>query len=251
MARWRLLEPHYLFTEPGTKWEYVETDRVTGRQVRKQYDVPTYFHHEAETDWNDYTTLANGAKAAGQVVVSDGHNPGPRDIIFKGEPTPGMDPLDDEARAITAKFRKEKWNIPDNIKWGAGEYSIALADHFVQQQDKVNMQMAKLEESRVQNTDKFQESMIAMMAQNQKILELLAVKSNGEPNGEEGSAGENHSRSAGVVRRRGRRFGYRRTQGARPGRPRLAEPNEGAGTGAENRSGDVVEPSAEGGTTPL
>src|SRR5215472_14258374 len=82
-------------------------------------------------------------------------------------------------------------------------------------------------------------------------LELLAVKSNGEPNGEEGSAGENHSRSAGVVRRRGRRFGYRRTQGARPGRPRLAEPNEGAGTGAENRSGDVVEPSAEGGTTPL
>src|SRR5215472_14258375 len=170
MARWRLLEPHYLFTEPGTKWEYVETDRVTGRQVRKQYDVPTYFHHEAETDWNDYTTLANGAKAAGQVVVSDGHNPGPRDIIFKGQPTPGMDPLDDEARAITAKFRKEKWNIPDNIKWGAGEYSIALADHFVQQQDKVNMQMAKLEESRVQNTDKFQESMIAMMAQNQKIL---------------------------------------------------------------------------------
>jgi hypothetical protein len=250
MARWELREPHYLFTEPGTKWEYIETDRVSGRQVRKQYDVPQYFHHEAESDWTEFTTLANGARASGIVVVSDGHNPGPRDVIFRGEPTPGMKPLDDEARAITAKF-KNKWNLPDKMfdLNNPGDYATNLADHFVQMQDKVNMQMAKLEEGRVQNLDKFQESMIAMMQQNQKILEMLAVKSNGERDGEEGSAGQDNQGSAGTVRRRGRRFGYRRTQGARPGRPRLAESGAEPGTGAEERGGSDVDPGTAGGTT--
>jgi hypothetical protein len=252
MARWELREPHYLFTEPGTKWEYIETDRMTGRQLRKQYDVPQYFHHEYESDWTEFTILANGARHSGRVVVSDGHNPGPRDIIFKGSPTPGMKPLDDEAIAITAKF-KDKWNLPDKMfdLNNPGDYATNLADHFVQMQDKVNMQMTKLEESRVQNADKFQESMLAMMQQNQKILEMLAVKSSGEPNGEEGSTGQDNPRSAGAVRRRGRRFGYRRTQGARPGRPRLAEPSASAGAAAEERGGGDADPSAAGDATPL
>jgi hypothetical protein len=242
MARWRLTEPHYLFTVPDTIWERLETDSVSGKQVRKQYVVPKYFHHEIESDWNDREEKA--------VVVSDGRNAKKGDVIFKGEPTPGMTAIDDEAEKISEKF-KPKWNIPDNIKWGPGEYSGALTDYFVQQQDKVSMQMTKLEEQRAQNTDKFQEAMLAMMQQNQKILELLAVKSNGEPNGEEGSTGQDHQRSASAVRGRGRRFGYRRTQTARPGRPRLAEPDEGTGAGGGAGGAEPVEPSPAGRTETL
>jgi hypothetical protein len=177
MARWELREPHYLYTEPGAKWEYIETDRMTGRQVRKQYDVPAYFHHESEADWNDYILLPNGQKSSGRIVVSDGHNAQPRDIIFKGDPTPGMQPLDDEARAITAKF-KDKWNLPEKMfdPNNAGDYGTNLADHFVQMQDKVNMQMSKIEEQRVQGMDKFLTGMNEMMMQNQQILAMLAGK---------------------------------------------------------------------------
>jgi len=177
MARWELREPHYLYTEPGTKWEYIETDRTTGRQVRKQFDVPQYFHHEAETDWTEFTTLANGQRSTGKVVVCNGHNPGPRDIIFKGDPTPGMQPIDDEAREITAKL-KTKWNLPDKMfdMNNVGDYATNLADHFVQMQDKVNMQVQKMAEQRTEGMDKFMQTMAEMMAQNQQILAALVGK---------------------------------------------------------------------------
>ena len=211
MARWRLTEPHYLYTDPGTKWEYIETDRATGRQVRKQYDVPTYLHHESEADWTD--------KVNGLVVVSDGHNAQPKDIIFKGDPTPGMYPLDDEATALTVKF-KAKWGLPDQIFSlnNPGSYSTNLADHFVQQQDKVNMQMADLAQRNAQGFDQFMQSMTAMMQQNQKILEVLAMKASGatpviddlepleEPDATEKPSREDNRRSASAGRGAGRRF---------------------------------------------
>jgi len=169
MARWRLLEPHYLHTEPGVVWEYMETDRTTGRQTRKQFPVPQYFHHEVESDWTD--------KQAQMVVVSDGKGAKTGDIVFKGEPTPGMMPLDDEAKAISSKFR-EKWSLPDKMfdPDRPGDYSTNLADHFVQQQDKVNMQMTKLEEKRAQGFDQLMQGMTALMQQNSKILEALSNK---------------------------------------------------------------------------
>jgi hypothetical protein len=246
MARWRLTEPHYLFTDPGTKWEYVETDRTTGRQVRKQYEVPQYFHHEAEADWNEYESGPRGEKLAGSIVVSDGRNAKPRDIVFKGNPTPGMDPIDDEAKAITAQF-KDKWNLPDNIKWGPGEYTTGLTDWLVTQQDKVSSKMAALAEKNTAGFGDFMKSMTEMMQQNQKILEMLTVKSNGERNGEEGSAGQDNRRPAGGVRRRGRPFGSRRAQGARQGRPRVDEPGQEPGPRPEERGGGDVDPSAAGG----
>src|SRR3974390_1952394 len=172
MARWRLLEPHYLFTDPGAVWEHMETERTTGRQIRKQYPVPRYFHHEAESDRTD---------GVGQMVVeTDGNNAQPTDIIFKGEPTPGMMPLDDAAKAITEK-NKEKWSLPNRMfdPNSPGDYATNLADHFVQQQDKVNMKMSELAERRDQGMDKFMETMAAMMEQNQRILEALVTKASG------------------------------------------------------------------------
>src|SRR6516162_3157993 len=156
MARWRLTEPHYLFTDPDTVWERIETDMVSGRQVRKQYVVPAYFHHEIESDWTD--------KIERGVFVCDGHNPGKGDIIFKGHPTPGMRAVDDEAKAISAKY-ESKWNIPDHIKWGDGQYSAALADHFAEQMDRVNMKSSQLADQNAENLAKYMENAGVQQAQ--------------------------------------------------------------------------------------
>jgi hypothetical protein len=139
--------------------------------------VPQYFHPETESDWTDFTMLSNGQRGSGTVVVCDGHNPQPRDIIFKGEPTPGMHPLDDEAREISSRYR-DKWSLPDKMfdLNQPGDYATHLADHFIQMQDKVNMQAAKAEEQRIQGFDKFMEGMTEMMKQNQQILTALTAK---------------------------------------------------------------------------
>jgi hypothetical protein len=103
MARWKLNAPHYL-NVAGTTWEYKEVDRSTGKQIRKTFDVPTLLEPENPGDWN-YVT----GKDQGEIIVSDGKNAEPKDIIFAGKPTPDMVPLDDEARAITAAMGS-KWN---------------------------------------------------------------------------------------------------------------------------------------------
>jgi len=173
MARWRLTEPHYLYTDPDTVWERIETDTVTGRQIRKQYVVPAYFHHEIEADWTDKNEKA--------VIVSDGHNPGKGDIIFKGEPTPGMRAMDDEAEKISEKFR-ERWNIPDNIKWGDGQYSGALTDYFTQQQDKLAREVGQLASDNARSLDVFMKQSGLQQSQMVELLKILANKSSGEPN---------------------------------------------------------------------
>ena len=39
--RWRLMTSHYL-NVPGTEWEHNESDRTTGKAVRKLYPVPAF-----------------------------------------------------------------------------------------------------------------------------------------------------------------------------------------------------------------
>jgi hypothetical protein len=174
MARWRLTEPHYIYTDPDTIWERLETDTETGRQVRKQYVVPAYFHHELSADWTDKVEKA--------VIVSSRRDPAHRtDIVFKGDPTPGMRAIDDEAIEISKKL-EAKWNIPDHIKWGDGQYSSALADHFAEQQERVNMKMSKLTEENATNLAKYMEQMGLHQSQMMKIMEVLAEKSIGEGN---------------------------------------------------------------------
>lgn len=168
MARWRLLEPHYL-NVPGTKWEYQETDRTTGRQVRKSFDVPTHYHPDIEADWTERDGLGMGF-----VAVSDGHNSKPSDVIFKGEPTPGMLPLDDEAKEISARYQ-EKWTTPGRLYDEAeGGYAQRMMDQFVESQGKVNMLLAENRE--IPGMSDFMQVMTNMMKQNQQILQILAEK---------------------------------------------------------------------------
>lgn len=123
MARWRLINPHYL-NVPGTEWEYKETDRTSGRSGRKIYPVPLYLDPRDAADHN----------YPGEIVVSDGTNPGPRDHVFLGEPTPDMEPLDDEARAISTRLAP-KWQHP--IESLPGTFSQSLISAFEKQISEV------------------------------------------------------------------------------------------------------------------
>src|ERR1700690_2128608 len=99
MARWRLAGPHYLNVE-GSTWEYKEVDRTTGKQKRTLFPVPQLLDPDNPGDWNHVR-----GKDDGEIIVADGRGEvNAKDIIFSGEPTPDMVPLDDDAKAITAKM---------------------------------------------------------------------------------------------------------------------------------------------------
>lgn len=91
MARWRLRNPHYL-NVPGTEYDYKETSEATGKSKRVIFEVPMLLNTNDQSDYN----------YPGEIIVAHGdakHEP--RDIIFVGPPTPEMEPLDDEAQAIS------------------------------------------------------------------------------------------------------------------------------------------------------
>jgi hypothetical protein len=106
MARWKLNSAHYL-NVPGTEWEQKETARGTGRMIRKTYPVPLYLDPKDPADWN-YQSIEG---LDGGIVVCYKGKGNSVDIIFEGEPTPEMTPLDDEARKISASFT---WANPIN-----------------------------------------------------------------------------------------------------------------------------------------
>lgn len=118
MARWRLTEPHYL-NVPGTEWEYKETDQKTGKQARKVFPVPLLLNPEDPADHN--------YKAEGVIIVCYADRGMPSDIVFEGPPTPAMEPLDGEARAISAKHASA-WVHPIESLQGQGFSQSILAD---------------------------------------------------------------------------------------------------------------------------
>lgn len=97
MARFRLRTGHYLniidnYSGEQVEWIHEETDRTTGRVNRKKFTVPMLL--DAETI---VTTKASAAF--------------PQDTVFFGEPTPDMEPLDEEAEALVESL-KSKWIHP-------------------------------------------------------------------------------------------------------------------------------------------
>jgi hypothetical protein len=115
MARWLLTQPHYLKVV-DTFWEQTETDRVTGRQKKKKYPVPMHLDPHCAADWNNKpgSSSANISRGGnsfdeGYITVCHAGKGEPHDYVFVGDPTPDMEPIDDEAKAISATF---KWHDP-------------------------------------------------------------------------------------------------------------------------------------------
>lgn len=109
MARWKLKQRHYL-NVPGNEWQYIENDRVTGRPKRVNFSVPRYLDPSDYADCNYVNRGSDGTIIDGDIIVSN-NDDNPRDIRFIGDPTPDMEPLDDEARAISDSF-KDIWKHP-------------------------------------------------------------------------------------------------------------------------------------------
>jgi len=123
--RWRLNEPHYLnvpVLPDGTRveWEHKETARETGRTVRKLYTVPMLLDPKDPADFNH----------PGEIVVThdvEGARMTRGDYIFEGKPTPGMEPLNEAAEALTAECR-HAWEHPINSLPANGGMSTAEQD---------------------------------------------------------------------------------------------------------------------------
>lgn len=102
MARWRLINAHYLNTVEGVEWEYKETDRSTGKMGRKIFNVPLYMDPRDPADHN----------YPGEIIVATKSDKAfPKDIVIIGEPTPDMEAIDEEAEAISASLQ-DKWTHP-------------------------------------------------------------------------------------------------------------------------------------------
>lgn len=135
-------------------WEQIETT-ATGQQVRKQYPVPKYFHHEDPTAWNYITDRDQaGRPVAGDIVVCYEGKGQPRDVIFTGPPTPDMTPQDEEAEKISRATFGERATNPEEMPDGgyAGRIleglSQQLADAMASRATPAaNPQMDKLVET--------------------------------------------------------------------------------------------------------
>jgi len=134
MARWKLLNAHYI-NVTGNTWEYKETDRSNGRQIRREFEVPQHLSPFDPSDWN-----YRDGQDDGDVIVSHKFDDRyPKDYVFRGEPTPDMLPLDDEAKEISASYAG-KWKHPiENL---TVSYSQSLIDGF---HDEMKVLQAKQE----------------------------------------------------------------------------------------------------------
>jgi hypothetical protein len=100
------MSPHYLNIKNSdgshaTKWEHREVTSE-GQSASRQFDVPRHLdpNNPRDCNWNGDCVVTNKFDKAF-----------PRDFIFSGEPTPEMEPLDDEAEKITDDLR-DKWIHP-------------------------------------------------------------------------------------------------------------------------------------------
>jgi hypothetical protein len=138
MARWKLMTSHYL-NVPDEKWEYQETDRTTGKPVRRQYNVPRLFDVNDPSCWTNQ--WGNRDNADGEIIVCYEGKGEPRDAVFFGDPTPDMMPMDEEATAISASF-EGKWKAkPEGI---AGDYSQSLVDRFQIEMSEIKAKPAEV-----------------------------------------------------------------------------------------------------------
>ncbi len=126
MARWKLANAHYLNTIEPNEWEYKEMDRKTGREKRMRIIVPRLLNPQDPSDWNNRWGQKDSEE--GEVIVCLEGKGEDRDYAFKGDPTPDMIPIDDEAKEISASFETQWKYKPDSMM--PGDYSQSLVDKF-------------------------------------------------------------------------------------------------------------------------
>jgi hypothetical protein len=167
MARWKLLTSHYLDTR-DTQWEYKEIDQSTGREHRKQVTVPRYLDINDPGDWTN--RWGNKDNAQGEIVVCHEGEGDAHDIVFYGDPTPDMSPVDEKAIAISASFAK-KWEYrPDTAE---NSYSQSLIDRFETEMRDIKEKPATVE---VAGLSELVAAFATMATQNQELIKTLSQR---------------------------------------------------------------------------
>lgn len=163
MARWKLMVSHYLNVD-GEEWEYKENDRVTGRQRRMKLKVPRLLDINDPTCWtNKWGSQGN---EEGEVIVCHEGKGDSHDIVFYGDPTPDMSPVDDEAKAISASF-EDRWNYRPTAEDGGHSQSLI---------DKFQIEMGEIQSKPVEipGLVELTTAIGKMAEQNQKLIETFA-----------------------------------------------------------------------------
>lgn len=167
MARWALRQKHYLKVE-GTRWRYEETDRETGERNEQEFPVPRLLDPDSPRD----------CRTAGQCVVAYKGSEVRGDWVFTGPPTPDMEPLDDEAKALSAGW-EPKWANPISDLPSQGGFSDALLAGLEKQLTAAfanagaMVQPTSLKGVSQEDFTKLQEQVAALMAEN---AEMKAAK---------------------------------------------------------------------------
>lgn len=157
MARFRLTAPHYL-NVPGTEWEQNET-LPTGKIYRHRYKVHMYLDPKDPGDHNYPLT--------GEIIVATVADPRyPLDLIFLGEPTQDMEPLDAEAEALfQAAMSRPQPMTEDDLR-------RAMATPRTESEEMKQMrEMMKA----------MQEQVTAVIGQNEKLKQRLEEVEEAEP----------------------------------------------------------------------
>lgn len=166
MARWRLTESHYLNC-PGTTWRRSEIS-ADGEAVEFTYNVPRLL------DIKDPRCHTN--KAEGIIVVCYEGKGQPGDRTFVGDPTPSMQPLDDEAREISAKY-EGRWQHPiESLPNGLGDQLIRDLEKQIAAIGATQKPSGMIPNS-VVSKDEFdgvKKQLDELMAQNAALLEKLS-----------------------------------------------------------------------------
>src|SRR6266566_4060577 len=174
MARWKLTEPHYL-NVPSSRWEHTAVDSRTGKPTRKMYKVPMHLDPRVADDWN--FKYPNN-EMDGEIHVCHEGRGLPNDIIFEGDPTPGMVPLDAEAKEITGRFNWTPTQGIDEESQRTGFFA-RLGDDLINQM--TDLKAAQASQQQAHGVDKVLEAMAAMMEQNRQLISLLIGKATAPP----------------------------------------------------------------------
>jgi len=160
--RWKLVTSHYL-NVLDEEWEYQETDRKTGRMKRTKFPVPRLLDINDPCCW---TTKLGGdtqaGTAEGEIIVCHEGKGQSGDIVFFGDPTPDMIPVDDEAKALSASFERHWQYKPE-------EASVSHSQSIV---DKFQIEMAEMR-SKPAEVAGLTELTAAMLKQTEAISKLL------------------------------------------------------------------------------
>lgn len=183
MARWKLLQKHYL-NVPGTTWEYKERT-YSGRMFKKNIPCPLLLDPDDATDcnYNAGETPRSDADIRrgdpGEIIVAYSEGAKPKDIIFIGDPTPDMVPLDEEAKEISASLLS-KWGAPAETM--DGDYTGAVLQSLTETLNSFNASQHPSgfmpDEATVKRIDGLEAQLKMLMEMNVKLIEQNTILAN-------------------------------------------------------------------------